>query len=43
MPVEKLGIHITKGENGRTVHETPIVNLNAAEAESVGMFVKSFK
>jgi len=43
MNVEKLVAFITKGESGRTVHETPISNINADEAKAVAEHVKNLK
>jgi mono/diheme cytochrome c family protein len=43
MNVEKLVAFITKGESGRTVHETPIANINAGEAKAIAEHVKSLK
>jgi mono/diheme cytochrome c family protein len=43
MTVEKLATYITKGEGGKTVHATPIVNLNDDEATAVAKHVKSLK
>lgn len=43
MSVEKLVAFITKGESGKTVHETPVVNINANEAKAVAEHVKGLK
>jgi cytochrome c553 len=43
MSIEKLAAFITKGESGRTVHETPISNINADEAKAVAEHVKNLK
>ena len=43
MNVEKLAAFITKGESGRTVHETPIANINENEAKAVAEHVKSLE
>jgi mono/diheme cytochrome c family protein len=43
MDVEKLLAFIAKGQGGRTVHSTPIVNLNDGGAKAVAEFVKSLK
>ena len=43
MNVEKLVAFITKGLGGKTVHATPIVNINNDEAQAVAKFVKSLK
>jgi mono/diheme cytochrome c family protein len=41
MTVEKLATYITKGESGRNIHLTPIVNINDAEAKAIAEHVKS--
>lgn len=43
LTVEKLVAFITKGEGGKTVHATPIVNINDDEAKAVAEYVKSLK
>ncbi len=39
----KVAALIAKGEGGKTVHATPIVNLNEREITAVAAFVKSLK
>jgi cytochrome c553 len=43
MDVEKLLALLTKGQGGKTVHATPIVNLNDGEMKAVAEYVKSLK
>jgi len=43
MTAERLVTFITKGRSGTIVHYTPIVNLNADEANAVAVYVKSLK
>lgn len=43
MTAEIIVAFITKGEGGKTVHATPIVNINDDEAKAVARFVKSLK
>jgi cytochrome c553 len=43
MDVEKLLAFLTKGQGGKTVHATPIVNLNDGEVKAVAEYVKSMK
>jgi mono/diheme cytochrome c family protein len=43
MDIEKLLAFITKGQGGKMVHTTPIVNLNDGEAKAVAEYVKSLK
>jgi mono/diheme cytochrome c family protein len=43
MTAEKIVAFITKGEGGKTVHTTPIVNINNDEAKAVAEYVKSLK
>jgi mono/diheme cytochrome c family protein len=43
LTVPKLVAFITKGEGGKTVHATPIVNINDNEANAVAEYVKNLK
>ncbi len=43
MTVEKLTAFITEGGLGKTVHNTPIVNISVDEAKAVAEYVKSLK
>ena len=43
MTAEKLAAFITSGRNGTIVHYTPIVNINADEANAVAAYVKGLK
>jgi mono/diheme cytochrome c family protein len=43
MTVNKLVAFITKGEGGKTVHNTPIVNIDDNQAKAVSEYVKSLK
>jgi mono/diheme cytochrome c family protein len=43
MTAEKIVAFIIKGEESKTVHATPIVNINDDEAKAVAKFVKSLK
>ena len=39
----KVSALIAKGEGGKTVHATPIVNLNEGEIQAVAKYVKDLK
>jgi mono/diheme cytochrome c family protein len=43
MKAEKIVAFIAKGEGGKTVHATPIVNLNDEEVKAVALYVKGLK
>ncbi len=43
MTVEKIVDLISSGLGGKTVHATPIVNLNGAEVNAVAKYVKNLK
>jgi mono/diheme cytochrome c family protein len=43
MTVNKLVAFIIKGEGGKTVHATPVVNINDNEAKAAAEYVKSLK
>jgi mono/diheme cytochrome c family protein len=43
MTIEKLATYISQGESGRNIHQTPIVNINDAEAKAIAEHVKSLK
>jgi mono/diheme cytochrome c family protein len=43
LTVPKLVAFITKGEGRKTVHATPIVNINDNEAKAVAEYVKNLK
>jgi mono/diheme cytochrome c family protein len=43
LTVEKLVAFLTKGEGGKTVHTTPIVNINNDEAKAIAKYVKNLK
>jgi cytochrome c553 len=43
MTAERLAAFITKGRSGTIVHYTPIVNLDADEANAVAAYVKNLK
>jgi mono/diheme cytochrome c family protein len=43
LTAEKLVAFIIKGEGGKTVHATPIVNINDEEAKALAKLVKSLK
>jgi|WetSurMetagenome_2_1015567.scaffolds.fasta_scaffold32769_2 mono/diheme cytochrome c family protein len=43
LTVTKIVSLITTGEGGKTVHATPIVNINKDEAKAIADYVKSFK
>jgi mono/diheme cytochrome c family protein len=43
LTAEKIVALITTGEGGKTVHATPIVNINKDEAKSIAGYVKRFK
>jgi mono/diheme cytochrome c family protein len=43
LTAEKLVAFISQGKGGKTVHSTPIVNLNDAEVKAVATHVKNLK
>ena len=43
MTAEKLLTYLTKGESGKTIHGTPIVNIKDDEAKAIAKYVKSLK
>jgi mono/diheme cytochrome c family protein len=43
LTVEKIAIFLTKGEGGKAVHNTPIVNISNDEAKAIAKVVKSLK
>ena len=43
MTVEKIAALLTKGEGGKTVHASPIVNINNDEVDATAKYVKSLK
>jgi mono/diheme cytochrome c family protein len=43
MTAEKIVALLSKGEGGKTVHATPIVNINNAEFKALADYVKSLK
>ncbi len=43
LTVEKLVAFLLKGEGGKTVHATPIVNIDANEAKAIAEYVKNLK
>jgi mono/diheme cytochrome c family protein len=43
LTVEKIVALLSKGEGGKTVHTTPIVNINNDEAKAIAKYVKSLK
>jgi mono/diheme cytochrome c family protein len=43
LTVEKIVVLLTQGEGGKTVHASPIVNINNDEVKAIAKYVKSLK
>lgn len=43
LTVEKIAALLSKGEGGKTVHTSPIVNINNEEFKAIAKYIKSMK